>query len=106
MKMALARPGSSRIKSLRIDARKRDQALKDYEIILNELRKSFEERWKLSSTSSNVCSDGNALKQFVKIRTLGTGAFGRVMLVKKDKEEEYYAMKILDKAKIVKQKQV
>ena len=40
------------------------------------------------------------LDDFDRKRTLGTGSFGRVMLVKHIKTSKYYAMKILDKQKV------
>ncbi|CAF3365522.1 unnamed protein product [Rotaria sp. Silwood1] len=43
---------------------------------------------------------------FDRIRTLGTGSFGRVMLVKHQASGNFYAMKILDKQKVVKLKQI
>ncbi|VDL91515.1 unnamed protein product [Schistocephalus solidus] len=43
---------------------------------------------------------------FQRIRTLGRGAFGRVLLVKYRNQEEYYAMKVLSKVEIVKSRQV
>lgn len=43
---------------------------------------------------------------FERIKTLGTGSFGRVMLVQHKKSKGYHAMKILDKQKVVKLKQV
>ncbi|XP_052274288.1 cAMP-dependent protein kinase catalytic subunit alpha isoform X8 [Dreissena polymorpha] len=46
------------------------------------------------------------LDDFERIKTLGTGSFGRVMLVQRKENKEYYAMKILDKQKVVKLKQV
>jgi len=45
-------------------------------------------------------------EDFDRIRTLGTGSFGRVMLVKHQTTGNYYAMKILDKQKVVKLKQI
>ena len=41
------------------------------------------------------------LDDFDRIKTLGTGSFGRVMLVQHKAEKEYYAMKILDKQKVL-----
>lgn len=41
-----------------------------------------------------------ALDDFERIKTLGTGSFGRVMLVQHKQKKEYYAMKILDKQKV------
>ncbi|CAF1161309.1 unnamed protein product [Rotaria sordida] len=45
-------------------------------------------------------------EDFDRIRTLGTGSFGRVMLVKYQTTGNFYAMKILDKQKVVKLKQI
>lgn len=42
------------------------------------------------------------MNQFDRIKTLGTGSFGRVMLVKDKKTQMYYAMKILEKQKVIK----
>lgn len=39
------------------------------------------------------------LDDFERIKTLGTGSFGRVMLVQHKKNSNYFAMKILDKQK-------
>ncbi|VDM82248.1 unnamed protein product [Strongylus vulgaris] len=47
-----------------------------------------------------------SLDDFDRIKTLGTGSFGRVMLVKHKQTGNYFAMKILDKQKVVKLKQV
>ncbi|CAB1332315.1 unnamed protein product, partial [Coregonus sp. 'balchen'] len=46
------------------------------------------------------------LDDFDRLKTLGTGSFGRVMLVKHKGTEQFYAMKILDKQKVVKLKQI
>ncbi|XP_069783774.1 cAMP-dependent protein kinase catalytic subunit alpha-like isoform X4 [Narcine bancroftii] len=46
------------------------------------------------------------LDDFERTKTLGTGSFGRVMLVKHKVTKEHYAMKILDKQKVVKLKQI
>ncbi|XP_042675524.1 cAMP-dependent protein kinase catalytic subunit beta isoform X1 [Centrocercus urophasianus] len=46
------------------------------------------------------------LDDFERQKTLGTGSFGRVMMVKHKATEQYYAMKILDKQKVVKLKQI
>uniref|UniRef100_A0A0N5A3G1 cAMP-dependent protein kinase catalytic subunit n=1 Tax=Parastrongyloides trichosuri TaxID=131310 RepID=A0A0N5A3G1_PARTI len=63
-----------------------------------ELKNSWLGRW---SHKNNA-----ALDDFDRIKTLGTGSFGRVMLVKHKQSGIYYAMKILDKQKVVKLKQV
>jgi len=41
-----------------------------------------------------------ALDEFDRIRTLGTGSFGRVMLVQYKASKSFHAMKILDKQKV------
>ncbi|CAG0897132.1 unnamed protein product [Darwinula stevensoni] len=68
--------------------------------ILEEARKDFEEKWKKPSASNATLDD------FDRIKTLGTGSFGRVMLVQHKANKTYHAMKILDKQKVVKLKQV
>lgn len=68
---------------------------------LNEKSKEdFEEKWR--SPSAVVAS----LDDFDRMKTLGTGSFGRVMLVQYKTSKDFYAMKILDKQKIVKLQQV
>uniref|UniRef100_A0A8C0H9Q8 cAMP-dependent protein kinase catalytic subunit alpha n=1 Tax=Chelonoidis abingdonii TaxID=106734 RepID=A0A8C0H9Q8_CHEAB len=59
-------------------------------------------RGSLFSPLQNTAS----LDQFERIKTLGTGSFGRVMLVKHKETGNHYAMKILDKQKVVKLKQI
>ena len=41
------------------------------------------------------------LEDFDRIKTIGTGSFGRVMLVQKIDDDTYHAMKILDKQKVL-----
>lgn len=78
----------------------REKTFKDHEIVLDQLRLSFIEKW-------NVKREHNAkLDDFERFRTLGTGAFGRVILVKYKPTSTYYAMKILEKDKLVKTKQI
>ena len=64
-----------------------------------------------TSLNFSVPVDSNpgklSLKDFEISRTLGTGSFGRVHLVKyRGDTEEYYAMKVMKKSKIVELKQV
>ncbi|XP_076371345.1 cAMP-dependent protein kinase catalytic subunit 1-like isoform X4 [Tachypleus tridentatus] len=72
----------------------------NFEKFLADAKELFETKWN-NPTKDTVCLD-----DFERIKTLGTGSFGRVMLVQHKVEQEYYAMKILDKQKVVKLKQV
>jgi protein kinase A len=47
-----------------------------------------------------------SLGDFELLRTLGTGSFGRVHLVKSNHNQRFYAVKVLKKAQVVKMKQV
>nr|XP_047123919.1 cAMP-dependent protein kinase catalytic subunit alpha isoform X2 [Hydra vulgaris] len=67
---------------------------------LSQAQEDFKKKW--DSPSHNTAG----LDEFERIKTLGTGSFGRVMLVKQRENGKYYAMKILDKQKVVKLKQV
>uniref|UniRef100_A0A1I8EV10 cAMP-dependent protein kinase catalytic subunit n=1 Tax=Wuchereria bancrofti TaxID=6293 RepID=A0A1I8EV10_WUCBA len=67
---------------------------------LERAREDFKQRWE------NPTQNTAQLDDFDRIKTLGTGSFGRVMLVKHKQNGSYYAMKILDKQKVVKLKQV
>lgn len=63
----------------------------------------------LSSTSTlkaRVTSGKYALYDFQILRTLGTGSFGRVHLVRSNHNGRFYAMKVLKKNTVVKLKQV
>jgi len=40
------------------------------------------------------------LEDFERKRTLGTGAFGRVLLVKHKQTDQFYALKVLDKQQV------
>ncbi|XP_059091826.1 cAMP-dependent protein kinase catalytic subunit 3-like isoform X2 [Tigriopus californicus] len=67
---------------------------------LETAKEEFEEKWK-NPKRNTACLD-----DFERLKTLGTGSFGRVMLAKHKEKNTYYAMKILDKQKVVKLKQV
>ncbi|KAK4704175.1 protein kinase A, partial [Phenoliferia sp. Uapishka_3] len=58
-----------------------------------------------SSTSRKTSSRYN-LADFTFIRTLGTGSFGRVHLVRSQHNSRSYAVKVLSKERVVKMKQV
>jgi len=68
---------------------------------LAKAKEEFTGKWEKSSSSNAQLGD------FEIMKTLGTGSFGRVILVKhKTGDDKFYAMKILDKQKVVKLKQV
>ncbi|BFY99848.1 hypothetical protein BsWGS_02892 [Bradybaena similaris] len=68
---------------------------------LAKAKEDFQQKWDHPPPSTATLDD------FDRIKTLGTGSFGRVMLVQhKGDDKGYYAMKILDKQKVVKLKQV
>ena len=51
--------------------------------------------WHIADMQSQATLD-----DFERMRTLGTGSFGRVMLVQHKSTKRYHAMKILDKQKV------
>ena len=66
-------------------------------IFLEKAKEDFEKKW--NAPSSNTAS----LDDYERIKTLGTGSFGRVMLVQRKggaEQGKYFAMKILDKQKV------
>uniref|UniRef100_A0A5K3FR94 cAMP-dependent protein kinase n=1 Tax=Mesocestoides corti TaxID=53468 RepID=A0A5K3FR94_MESCO len=72
----------------------------EFKAFLDDAKKEFLDKWE-KPTQNTACLD-----DFDRIKTLGTGSFGRVMLVQHKAKKTYYAMKILDKQKVVKLKQV
>ncbi|KAL5487346.1 hypothetical protein EMCRGX_G019935 [Ephydatia muelleri] len=67
---------------------------------LSQARVDFQKKW--DANEQNTAQ----LEDFDRIKTLGTGSFGRVMLVQHKVQKTYHALKILDKQKVVKLKQV
>lgn len=83
-----------------IENTEKEQMYQEYNEILDDLKTKFMEKWKTKAVDNAKSDD------FEHFRTVGTGAFGRVILVKHKPTSTHYAMKILDKAKLVKTKQV
>ncbi|XP_023930225.1 cAMP-dependent protein kinase catalytic subunit alpha isoform X3 [Lingula anatina] len=71
-----------------------------FKAFLAQAKAEFSDKWEKPSQNTAGLDD------FERIKTLGTGSFGRVMLVQHKQSKQYYAMKILDKQKVVKLKQV
>uniref|UniRef100_A0A493T864 cAMP-dependent protein kinase n=1 Tax=Anas platyrhynchos platyrhynchos TaxID=8840 RepID=A0A493T864_ANAPP len=67
-----------------------DKSMKEF---LAKAKEDFLRKWE--SPPQNTAG----LDDFERQKTLGTGSFGRVMMVKHKATEQYYAMKILDKQK-------
>lgn len=67
---------------------------------LTEAKEEFNAKWEHPSQNTA------GLEDFERLKTLGTGSFGRVMLVQHKSSSRFFAMKILDKQKVVKLKQV
>lgn len=79
---------------------KKEDSDKKVKEFLSAKHDDFIKKWE-SPVQNTACLD-----EFDRIRTLGTGSFGRVMLVQHKTEFNYMALKILDKQKVVKLKQV
>lgn len=77
-----------------------EQQQQQYVTYLKQLKSEFDERWCQKPKYSIEFSE------LERIKTLGTGAFGRVFLLKHTKNNKLYAMKVLEKENIVKMKQV
>eukprot|EP00124_Ichthyophonus_hoferi_P002303 Ihof_evm6s151 gene=Ihof_evmTU6s151 len=77
-------------------------------VAIQNIRARFEQRihnLDKRDPSSQQLSD-NRLLEYEIFRTLGTGSFGRVLLVKDKATQKYCALKIIKKAIIIKLKQV
>lgn len=67
---------------------------------LERAREEFEEKWRNPARNTAHRDD------FDELRKLGDGSFGRVMLVRHRANRNYYAMKILNKEKTARRRQV
>ncbi|KAK2541432.1 cAMP-dependent protein kinase catalytic subunit beta isoform X2 [Columba livia] len=79
---------------------KKGNEIESVKEFLAKAKEDFLRKWE--SPPQNTAG----LDDFERQKTLGTGSFGRVMMVKHKATEQYYAMKILDKQKVVKLKQI
>ncbi|XP_071117716.1 cAMP-dependent protein kinase catalytic subunit alpha-like isoform X2 [Haliotis cracherodii] len=91
---------ATRVKDDRMRRELQRLYLWDVKQFLAEAKEQFTAKWEKPAVA-NACLD-----DFDRIKTLGTGSFGRVMLVQHKATRNYLAMKILDKQKVVKLKQV
>lgn len=73
----------------------------DFDTFLKKAKREFESRWRAEFKPTATLND------FTLTKTLGTGSFGRVILVKyKEKDDKLFAIKMMEKSHIVKTKQV
>ncbi|XP_034075620.1 cAMP-dependent protein kinase catalytic subunit alpha-like isoform X3 [Gymnodraco acuticeps] len=79
---------------------KKGNEMESVKEFLAKAKEDFLKKWE------NPAQQTAALDQFERLKTLGTGSFGRVMLVKHKESGQHFAMKILDKQKVVKLKQI
>uniref|UniRef100_A0A8D3E1F8 cAMP-dependent protein kinase n=1 Tax=Scophthalmus maximus TaxID=52904 RepID=A0A8D3E1F8_SCOMX len=61
---------------------------------LAKAKEDFLKKWE------SPAQNNSGLEQFERLKTLGTGSFGRVMLVRHKETGQHYAMKILNKQKV------
>jgi protein kinase A len=73
---------------------------------LEKLRNSSTSSLSKLPSKSSVSSGKYGLNDFEVMRSLGTGSFGRVHLVRSVHNGRYYAMKVLKKERVVRMKQV
>ncbi|KAK7790333.1 hypothetical protein R5R35_003683 [Gryllus longicercus] len=72
----------------------------DLKSFLDKSKGEFEQRYHIKASADIT------LASFDKIRALGAGSFGTVVLVKYKKTGHFYAIKVMEKAKVMKLKQV
>uniref|UniRef100_A0A8C8JYM0 cAMP-dependent protein kinase n=2 Tax=Salmoninae TaxID=504568 RepID=A0A8C8JYM0_ONCTS len=72
---------------------KKGNELESVKEFLAKAKEDFLRKWECPPQSTTGLDD------FDRLKTLGTGSFGRVMLVKHKGTEQFFAMKILDKQK-------
>lgn len=73
----------------------------DFENFIKKSKRDFDARWRADFKANAAIGDFDLKK------TLGTGSFGRVILVGKKKQpDQLFAIKMMEKAHVVKTKQV
>ncbi|TKS92060.1 cAMP-dependent protein kinase catalytic subunit alpha [Collichthys lucidus] len=72
---------------------KKGNEMESVKEFLAKAKEDFLKKWE------NPAQQTAALDHFERLKTLGTGSFGRVMLVKHKESGQHFAMKILDKQK-------
>ncbi|XP_053692450.1 cAMP-dependent protein kinase catalytic subunit beta-like [Sabethes cyaneus] len=101
LKSVTALKSSPTLSAGRANAAKKFSGTGDYKLTLNRLKVEFEKRYSNPKVSSEA-----RLEDYDVLKTLGTGAFGVVKLIRKKNTEQYFAMKVLSKEKIVRLKQL
>ncbi|KAL3092441.1 hypothetical protein niasHS_007650 [Heterodera schachtii] len=74
--------------------------------LLDKAKEDFKQKWEKARNISSSSTANASLIDFERIRMIGTGSFGQVLLVKHRRTGKYYAMKMLEKQKVLKLKQV
>jgi hypothetical protein len=67
---------------------------------LHFFRRNYLENRSIDPCCSCPFQNTACLDDFERLKTLGTGSFGRVMLAQHKEKKQFYAMKILDKQKV------
>jgi tRNA A-37 threonylcarbamoyl transferase component Bud32 len=87
-----------------------EQFLAHSDVYSDEIRQEFENERKnddlMLISEPELVKTGVGLEDFIPIRVIGKGSFGRVLLVKKKDNDQIFAMKVLMKASILKRNQV
>lgn len=76
-------------------------AISDMRTFLRKAKKKFEEKW-----TKNVSARTAKTDDFEPIKTVGTGHFGRVVFAQHKPTKKYYALKILEKPKVINSNQL
>lgn len=79
----------------------RPSAVSDMRTFLRKAKKKFEEKW-----TKNVSAKTAKTDDFEPIKTVGTGHFGRVVFAQHKPSKKYYALKILEKPKVINSNQL